>query len=175
MSFFNSSLRSLKLAILLSQKIPLRFKCGFALPTHCLRLSCCCVCEESLEHGGRTLCQMCTDCWWIRPNKQQPICSRICTTMFGHNYVVCKSLFLSTKLRLAVGTRAGDRPDDRPDWKRSRDRPRHKWIRRAAGGRRRAQRRFWLKHDIVVVKFGATAQQPVADQAVKWVNEWVSE
>jgi len=40
---------------------------------------------------------------------------------------------------------ASDLPDDRPDKKCPRGRPRHTWIRRAAGDRRRAQCRRWLQ------------------------------
>jgi len=68
----------------------------------------------------------------MNQTQQQSICSRISSrrhSIFGHVRRLCESAPVHEALRLAVDTRAGDRPDNRPGWRRPRGRPRQTWVR----------------------------------------------
>jgi len=114
-----------------------------------------------------------------RPNPSQ--LSRVRRSPAGYPLLVFWQIdhwFLRMKhfVWQSVNTRAGDRPDDRPEWKRSRGRPRHTWIRRAAGGRRRAHCRCWMGHGRWSWCLdGATTRRWLSGPVNEWVRDLVHE
>ena len=116
-------------------------------------------------------------CWFhfiTSQTGEEGLAIRICRrrhSIFGHVRRLPEATPTHFVLRLAVDTRAGDKPDIRPEWKRQRGRPCRTWVRQIEDDTGLNANDAWrIAHD----RKSWRALRPVAGQAFHWLTDWLN-